>query len=476
MALKIPKKDFERLAKFDALIVAYGNGDKGVVKAQAEKAEAEMRKIFKTHGYSYGQNLLDFRAEVAAAAVIEQRERDMRQGAKAAPKKKGKKADALSLVHAIVKSYIDAPEHDLVSISLWILWTHVHTRYQHAPRLSLTSATPACGKTTVFKLIFHLGHNPISSMSTTTAALVRNMDTGGTVIVDEAEHIFGDSDRVNIIKGGFDKGAKKQLHREELQIFGPLALGGVNRVPGAIASRAINIHLFKSEHLEDYNLQLDDPAVLANFHFAQSLIADWADKEAALSPDEHLQRLYPKMPEGMKGSREARDKWLPLISVADSFSTDWGKRARAAALAMIGADISSIVVQEALLLDCEAVFDDHGHPNITCADMCAALLELDGHYPWSEYRGSNDDADKAQRKLRVGDIKSLLWHSFRIDTRKFRDPNQHEDKPLWYFERKNFERQWRAHKKFGTKAPPADRGPIQIARPKTEAELIEELM
>jgi len=82
----------------------------------------------------------------------------MRTGAKAAPKKKkGKKADAISMVYAFLQTYVDVPEDQHVALALWILWTHVCNRYQHAPRIVVTSATPECGKSSVFKIILAFG-------------------------------------------------------------------------------------------------------------------------------------------------------------------------------------------------------------------------------------------------------------------------------------------------------------------------------
>lgn len=434
MALNIPDHDKKRLFKLDAIVQS------NAAKAEKEKAEHDMHKLFKTHGYSYSKHLRELRAEIEAAAVIEQREREMRAGVKAAPKTKGKKADALSLVYQLLKEYVDVPEHEHVSLALWILHSHVCNHYQHTPRLVITSPTPECGKTNTFKCVRLLAFNPETSMSITTAQLSRDMDTGGTVIIDEAEHIFGDHGRVDIIKGGFDKYATKRIHKDTFQLFGPMALGGVDRVPGAIASRALNIHIFRSN--EDFEiLRPDDPDMRAPFYQAEALIATWVEKG-------HL-NLNPEMPEGMKG--RYRDKWLPLISIADSFGPAWGKRARASALATID-DNSDQVIQAKLLLDFETIFNDRGVRYVRKADALADLLAMDGNYQWAEYRGPKDDADTAQRKLREGDISRLLW-LFRIATKKHRVPKLHDGKPLWYYDRADFERHWPAYKKYGTKEP-----------------------
>jgi hypothetical protein len=101
-----------------------------------------------------------------------------------------KKPDALTLTHHLLTKYIDMKPHEYTAIALWILHTHVYARFANTPRLSLTSATPECGKTNTFKIISMLAYDCEVIGHTSAAALFRRMDLGGTTLLDEAEALF----------------------------------------------------------------------------------------------------------------------------------------------------------------------------------------------------------------------------------------------------------------------------------------------
>ena len=138
---------------------------------------------------------------------------------------------------------------------------------------------------------------------------------------------------------------------------------------------------------------------------------------------------------------------MPLISIADSFGAEWGKRARQAAFASRD-NYADQVVQTMLLLDCQLVFNQKKVDRIRSEELLSGVLELDTRYPRTEYHGQKDDANATPHKLRQGDLARLLT-MFNIRTKKIRfgtGPNS----SFMGYERQDFQRHWDAYGEPGT--------------------------
>lgn len=262
------------------------------------------------------------------------------------------------------------------------------------------------------------------------AAFFRLLDNHGTVIIDEVDNfgLFENSDKRGIINSGFDQTAPVvKRHKETFNVFAPLAVGGIGSLPVTLTSRSLSIHLWRSAKTYPL-LKPDDDAMRQPFDHAAMLIEEWKES-VKLNPN-------PAMPDGI-ATRPA-DKWRVLLSIADSISAAWGKRARDAAIAF-GSLHDDVDVQTMLLLDCETVFNLRGNPdNIKSEDLCHDLLENETRYPWTEYRGPKDD--ESPHKLRTGDVARLL-EMFHIRPKKIRFK---VGGPLQGYERAWFQRHWEA--------------------------------
>ena len=123
-------------------------------------------------------------------------------------------------------------------------------------------------------------------------------------------------------------------------------------------------------------------------------ITDWAES-AQLDLD-------PALPPGT--INRIADNWRPLISIADSFSPEWGALARKSALTFQSLTNASVAIL--LLYDIRSIFNKNGVDLIGSESLVRNLTELEDSWTWSAYQGVGDD--KASRKLTTGEVSRLL--------------------------------------------------------------------
>jgi hypothetical protein len=147
----------------------------------------------------------------------------------------------------------------------------------------------------------------------------------------------------------------------------------------------------------------------------------------------------PKLPRELR-NRDA-DNWRPLIAIADSFGTGWGKIARMAAVFFAqGPREEDVVVM--LLRDIRRVFDARGLDRITGKALLVTLHELEDT-DWSEFHGIKGDA--GPHKLRASELRAML-RSLSIGTRSvWPRKGAPEDRSAKGYFRSDFEPAWRAY-------------------------------
>jgi len=96
----------------------------------------------------------------------------------------------VGLVHGIAGKYLTMDPHDAVIYALWIVFTHVYTQFEIAPRLALVSEGPDAGKSTARRVASHLVYRPNPEALGTAAALRDYLDQGpGTILLDEIDYL-----------------------------------------------------------------------------------------------------------------------------------------------------------------------------------------------------------------------------------------------------------------------------------------------
>jgi putative DNA primase/helicase len=245
--------------------------------------------------------------------------------------------------------------------SLWIAHTYVAERFVFTPRLTLESATPRCGKTTLHDLLGLTVCRPVEADKLTPASLVRMKAAAGpiTTLLDEMGDVLRTSPELDgVLRSGFQRG-KRYINLKPLpdggfehevhDVFGPVCISLVGALRGALADRAIHLHLrrkpvtkkvAKLRHGRNRQVMLDCGRQLAR----------WAADDADALGDD------PSIPEELN-DRQA-DFVVPLLAIADQAGGTWPAEARAA-LEQLLAEGADRAEDEAILLlhDLRKVFD-----------------------------------------------------------------------------------------------------------------------
>jgi hypothetical protein len=311
--------------------------------------------------------------------------------------------DIIQRIHRHVVCSNDAE----LATALWIMLAWVHDDVAiHSPILLVTSSDPECGKTTLMGVLSFLMPKCIASVNISRAALYRAIKLWQpSFCIDEFDTVLAsgnggeDAHELRaVINSGHTRGqgvlrcAEDTNVPEHFPTFAPKAMGMIgSKLPPATVGRCITVMLKrkKGDELVE-KFQFVDDRGLAEL---RGRLVRWAadNKDA-------LRAVAPPMPNTF-GNRRA-DNWRLQLAIADLAGSDWGDKARAAAVAIEGkAETRSINIQ--LLADIKRVFDEDGGDCILGAILVAKLCE-DQEGPWVELnRGKPLTQTKLARMLRA---------------------------------------------------------------------------
>ena len=242
---------------------------------------------------------------------------------------------ALDLVQAEYDKYIVFPsaEHR-DAVTLWILHTHVFRSFETTPRLSVRSKEPGSGKSRVLDIAGHLVPGPAMAIDMTPAVMFRTLERGNvTMFIDEADTIWGKggsgsshTQRRAVINAGHHMNGTVMRPQgvddvREFNVFGPMALAGIGRLPETVWTRSVEIPMRRRKP--------GDPKVKAfryreaadGLKAARAACEAWAARAAT-----PLKYSRPELPVQDRSA----DVWEPLIAIADMASEEWSIRARKA--------------------------------------------------------------------------------------------------------------------------------------------------
>ncbi|WP_373492491.1 DUF3631 domain-containing protein [Parasphingorhabdus sp.] len=322
-------------------------------------------------------------------------------------------AELLNRIHAFADRFICYPsEQASISHVLWIAHAHLMNAWFSTPRLAVLSPEPGSGKSRVLEITALLVPNPLLSVLSTPAFILRRVsdqDNRPTVLYDEIDTIFGqprgNEELRGMINAGYRRGAtvgrcymdKGKVLTEELETFAALAMGGLGNLPATIMSRSIVIRMRKraaGESAERFQPRTHEPEADA----LKIQLADWAASIFSVA-----EVAQPVLPDCI--ADRGADVWGPLITVADLAGAAWPDAARIAATdAVLSAKASeSPSLGAQLLADINTYFGDADR--LTTADLLGKLLE-DDEAPWGDLRGRRIDARKLAVMLREYGIRS----------------------------------------------------------------------
>jgi len=304
----------------------------------------------------------------------------------------------LDAIAIIIKKFIVLTTAAADAIALWCVATHTFESFFIFPRLTLRSATPRCGKTTLRDVVAGLVSKPLSADSILAAALFRTIELARpTLLLDEGDTYLADNED---LRGILNSGHRKDgcvircvgddHEPRAFSTWAPVLLAQIGKPPATIYDRSVVIMLRRkksSEQVEHFR-----PKARQALHALAQKAARWARDNAT--------RLAQAEPGALQflGDR-ANDNWQPLLAVADVAGGHWPQRARKAAEGLAESTANDAAsIGEMLLADIRWVFD--GKPEkrdgntlteyepvdkMSSAELADHLAKIEGK-AWAEWK------------------------------------------------------------------------------------------
>ena len=282
------------------------------------------------------------------------------------------------------------------AVALWVAHTWVACRFQHTPRLAITSPAKRCGKSTLLDVLRATCHRPLKADNISASGVFRTVEALAplTLLLDKADSFIAENEELRgVLNSGFERSGEVirvvevdgEHQPVRFRTFAPLALASIGALPSTLEDRAVPVVLQRKGAGETAT-KLRAPGARAQLADLARKLARWASDRRMLLP------LDPPIPEAM-GDREG-DIAVPLLSVADDAGGPWPARARAALLDLFGkrtAEGGNTEAGALLLADLRDLFRvTHSPPDkprqLPSTVITGALAGMEER-PWPEWRG-----------------------------------------------------------------------------------------
>jgi hypothetical protein len=314
-------------------------------------------------------------------------------------------------VESILRHAISMGEHEYTAVTLWIAHTYVYQHFSLTPRLLITSHRPGHGKTKLASVIARLSKDGQHLSTAVTGPLlgrIRKEYPGGLMLaLDQLDNAFdmkaqGTGALLDKIIAGADRGSKQAILvqggsgwvSELFDLSFPMVLVKIGDLPSAaLNSRCILIQMHPATEKQDRELQryttamlnrdigrLVRPQMLKPAMLKAQVLPKGKQPKAimpALLPsiirglESKLAKWEPQFPPGFLN--RARDKWRPLLTIAEAAGVKWTRRAHLAAMALESEEEVDAPPGAIVLTKLAQVIADFPHPIITTAEVVAAL-------------------------------------------------------------------------------------------------------
>jgi hypothetical protein len=248
------------------------------------------------------------------------------------------------------------------AVVLWAMHAHVATEsFDTSPRLSIRSQDPGSGKTRVLEILNEIIPGARMVVNLTPGTMWRYIEHNDnlTLLMDEVDTVFGRNGSSSshtilrsIINTGYRRGATVprcvgSTDVKEFNVYGPVAMAGLGRLPDTVASRSVEIKMRRRRptdpEVQSFRIRFAGPQLA----HVRKVIEIWATYAAA--------PLRVSLPDLPVDNRDA-DVWEPLVAIADLAGEEWGLRARTACKALT--ESKELSVGPALLVDIREAFGE----------------------------------------------------------------------------------------------------------------------
>jgi hypothetical protein len=313
-----------------------------------------------------------------------------------------------------VKRHVFLPASATDAVALWIAHTWVADRFDHTPRLGITSPTKRCGKSTLLDVLRMTCRRTIKADNISASGVFRTIDALRplTLLIDEADSFLDEAEELRgVLNSGFERSGnvirvmeiKGEHQPVQFTTFAPCALCSIGDLPSTLTDRAVPIRIERKAAGETVQ-RLRYGRNRANLSDLARKLARWADDFGRdLSTD-------PAIPEAM-GDREG-DISTPLFAIADHAGEAWARRGRRALLDLFGVQAAEEGNAESgtlLLADIRSLFVEKGAERMPSKDIVAALGDMDTR-PWPEWKaGKPITANQLARVLKTFRIRPTTY-------------------------------------------------------------------
>jgi hypothetical protein len=324
-------------------------------------------------------------------------------------------AETLDAIVELYMKYVVMTPVQAAAIALWGVHTWAHKVCDTTPYMSIRSVEIRSGKTTCLLLAEELVWKGQLTTNISTAALVRFVEKGCSVLIDEIDNLFKDKNAdktlIGIINSGYRrKGGYTRMTGPNMDIphtfptFSPKMFAGLGTLWPSIEDRCIPIRLNRKKKNEKR-------AKLKERIYAPEckVIFEQIEKWAPLARDQ-LGTAIPQSPKELNDRQE--DCWEPLLNIAELAGERWAKIAWDAAVEL--SDVEQEISQGIVLLtDIRTLFEAHKVDHFYTKELVPLLNDIEDS-PWGNMRnGVGISAQTLASKLRGYEIRKSGSKGFR---------------------------------------------------------------
>ena len=157
----------------------------------------------------------------------------------------------LDEIVSAIQRYVVLPLHAARACACWVVHTFLAEHFLVSPRLSISSPTKGCGKTTLLDVLYRLVLRPLLASNVTPAAVFRVIEKyKPCLLIDEADTFLGINDELRgILNSGHRKGGAvlrvtgDDLEPRQFATFAPCGIALIGTLPPTLADRSIPVEL-----------------------------------------------------------------------------------------------------------------------------------------------------------------------------------------------------------------------------------------
>jgi putative DNA primase/helicase len=311
-----------------------------------------------------------------------------------------------------IRRFVILDEHALNAITLWIAFAHCFAVAETSPRLRITSPEKRCGKSCLLEVLNVLSPRPLSASNISPSAVFRVIELEHcTLLIDEADSFLRDNeDMRNLINSGHTPEfafvirsvpiGDKAWEPKRFSTWCPMVIAGIGKLADTVEDRSIRIAMRRKLRADKVErLTRRNKGVREEASALASKLARFAGDSL-----EKLSSAKPLIPDALND--RAADNWEHLLAIADLAGDHWPTRARATALALSGSheDANDDSLRARLLADIQHILECSKEAEISSADLCKALVDIETA-PWSELnRGKPMTPARLSRMLKDFEI------------------------------------------------------------------------